>query len=83
MPKVYHWTTKGNAEKILNGGLLPYSFFAKDIDGWYGEICLSFDIDIDWNNREIDAEWQGITKEIIFPEKMKVEVDNNALQYRT
>ena len=79
MPRVYHWTTKENAEKILRVGLHPYSFFSRHINNWYGEGCLSFDFDIDWNNREIDAEWQGITKEIIYPGQINIEVNNNAI----
>jgi len=68
---VFHWTTKKKAERIFIEGLDPYSFFCREPTLWYGEVCLLLDIEIDWSNRDPDAEWQGITKERLDPRKIR------------
>ena len=67
---VYHWTTKKNAEKIIQTGLRQWSFVCRDRKGWSGEMCLAIEgLDVDWDKRDPPADWQAIAHEHVPPER--------------
>lgn len=71
----YHWTTKENAQKILEDGLHKWSFACKEIDDWGGEVCFEikgFMDDEDWRGRESPTDWQVVTHECIPPSRLRV-----------
>ena len=69
---VYHWTTEKRAEEILKKGLRKWSFICRRPEDWRGEVCLSIELDyeIDWDNRDEHAKWQGIVHTAISPKKI-------------
>lgn len=71
--KVYHWTTKRFAKKILKTGLRKWSFMCRRPEDWYGEVCLKIDSPyIDWENRDDHAKWQALSHEWISPRCIKI-----------
>ncbi len=66
---VYHWTTKSNAESIMNEGLRAWSFVCADPFKWRGDVCLvieSLEIHVD------EETWQGVTHRHVAPHEIVV-----------
>ena len=69
---VYHWTTKENAQAILQNGLREWSYICRDINDWYGDVCLEVDLpqDVDWDSRDEQENWQAVVPERIPPDRI-------------